>query len=1031
MVADPKSSGSKFSSIIQDLQTRVTSLQSELAAQNIQTANEENLMEVLSLSLKTAMDLERSLASAERQYSDLTAALPQMLWSTLPDGSHIYFNNRWIEYTGRSLEDSYGFGWLEAFHPDDRARTLDRWHLATATGEAYEIEYRLRRADGTYGWVLGRALPLRDEKGQIARWFGSCTDIDNQKRAEELAGKQARDLAMANQKLIDAERTKSEFLSTVSHELRTPLTLILAPLESIMSTGGASNEGQLKPLLRSMYNNSLRLLQLVNGLLDFSKLEANKFEVACVPTDIVALTKSIIADFQPVIDDSNISLEFSANTSDLWVDVDRYIYERIFFNLLSNAVKFTPKQGRIIVTLNYEKSHTILEITDTGIGISKDEQHLLFKKFRQIEPSATRRFEGAGLGLALVKEFASLLHGDITVQSEKNKGSTFKVDMLLATSSTQNQIPAIGMHATPKRMYQAQMSDVAFTVPSGQNIEKPKVMIVEDNTELANYIEFLLADNYQTYIARDGEEALEVISNWAPDLVLSDVMMPRRDGLSLCRELKGRPESANLPVVLLTALTHRDALLKGWDAGADEYLFKPFHPIELQTRIRTVLAITMERRKAEAALRKSNDDLELKVAERTSSLSLVMENLRRSESIERNARIESERLSRQKDDFLITLSHELRTPMVPIMGWIEIIKSNPFDQKSTLFALETIERNAKSELQLIEDLLDTSRVITGKLVLNKNKVDLIQVVNAAAKTIELAAEAKNICLKIDTPSKPIMVIGDDRRLQQIIWNLLGNAIKFSKTGGHVSLRLEEIGSNISLSISDDGIGIKPEYLPHVFDRFSQADSSTTRYFGGLGLGLSLVRQLVEAHGGKVQAESLGIDRGAKFTVILPTGLPPSTPVVLDGDAPAEKPCAFPAESSEVVAPLKGVTVLVVDDSEDDRTLMGTVLRLQGAEVALATSAKEGIDRIISLHPNVLISDIGMPGEDGYSLLRKVRNLPPPAGTIPAIAVTAYGNPADKKQALNSGFQLHMTKPVKFDRLIEAISSLALVPSKKS
>ena len=385
--------------LLQDLGQRLAAA-ATTDAQGASAAME--LQGIAQTALTAAEHLLKSLRSAQQQHSYLTAALPQMLWSTSPDGSHIYFNSKWVEYTGRSLEDSYGFGWLEAFHPDDRPRTLARWQQATASGEAYEIEYRLRRADGTYGWVLGRALPLRDETGNIARWFGSCTDIDRQKHAEELAALQARDLATANQKLIAAERDKADFFAKVSHELRTPLTLILSPLESLLAGDLGPLDENLRPILGIIQSNAVRLLQMVNGLLDFSKLDAEKFIVHSEPTDVVALTKALTDDFLPMMQASGINYALTTSEPEIFLDVDRYLYERIVFNLLSNAVKFTPRGGRISIALSYAANHLALAVEDTGIGISKADVPLLFHKFRQIESTSTRRFDGTGLGLALV-----------------------------------------------------------------------------------------------------------------------------------------------------------------------------------------------------------------------------------------------------------------------------------------------------------------------------------------------------------------------------------------------------------------------------------------------------------------------------------------------------------------------------------------------------------------------------------------------------------------------------------------------------
>jgi DNA-binding response OmpR family regulator len=313
-----------------------------------------------------------------------------------------------------------------------------------------------------------------------------------------------------------------------------------------------------------------------------------------------------------------------------------------------------------------------------------------------------------------------------------------------------------------------------------------RVLVVEDNPELGQYIVAQINSLAETRLALDGDQALEVIKEWPPDLVLTDVMMPNRDGISLCREIKRRPETSTIPVILLTALTHREALISGWEAGADEYLFKPFHPRELSARIQSMLALTQERRRNEADLIKANEALERKVAERTKQLLAANEELRQTADSERAARLEAERLAQIKDEFLITLSHELRTPLVPILGWVGLINSSALSSSETSEALSTIERNARHELQLIEDLLDNSRVITGKLSIDFKLVDVVDAVKAAVDTIRLTAEAKNITLIVNRAEGLQSTIkGESRRLHQIFWNLQGNAVKYTDNGGRI------------------------------------------------------------------------------------------------------------------------------------------------------------------------------------------------------------------------------------------------------
>jgi PAS domain S-box-containing protein len=983
-----------------------------------------SLHEAMSIAKSALALIETSLKdlqNAEQQHADLTAALPQMLWSSHPDGSAIYFNKKWVEFTGRSIEESLGFGWIEAFHPEDRARTLNRWQEAIDSGEAYEIEYRLQRADGAFKWVLGRALPLHDATGKICKWFGSCTDIDTQKKAVELAATQAHALTLANERLVHSEELKNEFFSNVSHEIRTPLTLLLAPLESLLAGDYGKVEASQRPLLEVSYNNALRLLQMVNGLLDFAKLEANKFEPHFESTNLVTLTRSILADFQPVMTARAIHSTFVAPDQELWVQIDRYLWERIVFNLLSNAVKFSQEGGDVTVNLTYDEGHLLFAVHDTGIGIAEKNIPLLFQRFRQIDSASTRRFEGTGLGLALVKEFAQLLHGDVAVESVVGRGSTFSVDCRL-NLATPDEAPLSSQR--PSSLHQSHAVAQPLELPARSTIgvvEKSKVLVVEDNPELSSYILAQLQTICEPRLAQDGEEALSILLDWQPDLVISDVMMPKKDGISLCREIKENPAISNTPVIILTALTHREALLKGWEAGADEYLFKPFHPRELIARVQSMLKLSRERRRSEEVLRRANEELEQKVAERTAMLLAANEELRCSEAAERLARVQAEHLTRIKDEFLITLSHELRTPLVPIIGWIGLIHSGALDQSDKEEALKTIERSARYELQLIDDLLDTSRIISGKLIIEFKLLNLCDPLKAAIETVRLSAKAKDIAINTSILDSSLGIVrGEARRLQQVFWNLLGNAIKFTKKGGRIDLTVTNENGWATIEVADNGLGIKQEFLPHVFERFRQEDSSTTRHYGGLGLGLALARQLVEAHGGTISAESPGEGAGSKFRVRLPLTLAPSREEANHSRSLAD----ILRQSAITSRRLSGLKVLVVEDSLEDRRYLTTLLANHGAAVTTASNASEALEKAVKESPNVIVSDIGMPGKDGYQFMRELRASQNGSAGVAALALTAYGSASDREKAAAAGYQVHMTKPANPDQFVHAIFDLA-------
>ncbi|WP_228037653.1 ATP-binding protein [Nodosilinea sp. LEGE 06152] len=379
---------------------------------------------------------------------------------------------------------------------------------------------------------------------------------------------------------------------------------------------------------------------------------------------------------------------------------------------------------------------------------------------------------------------------------------------------------------------------------------------------------------------------------------------------------------------------------------------------------------------------------------------------------ERQARTEAERANRVKDEFLAILSHELRSPLNPILGWSQLLQTHTLSETKTKEALSTIERNAKLQTQLIDDLLDIAKILRGKLHLDHSPIDLTLVIDAALETVKTAALAKAIVLN------PVLVdvgkvYGDAARLQQVVWNLLSNAIKFTPQGGRVEVRLEQIEDQAQITVTDTGKGIHPDFLPHLFQSFRQEDVSITRQYGGLGLGLAIVRHLVEAHGGTISASSPGEGLGATFAVQLPTAKTTSP------TKPAERPVPSRLD-------LGGVRVLVVDDDPDARELVAFMLSQYGAEVMSTASAAEALATLETAQPSVLVSDIGMPDMDGYTLIKQIRALPPErGGQVPAIALTAYTREADQQQALASGYQRHLSKPFEVELLVKTVLTLAV------
>jgi PAS domain S-box-containing protein len=421
---------------------------------------------------------------------------------------------------------------------------------------------------------------------------------------------------------------------------------------------------------------------------------------------------------------------------------------------------------------------------------------------------------------------------------------------------------------------------------------------------------------------------------------------------------------------------------------------------------------------AESERRYTTDDLHF-AEELARRAATAVDNAQLYES-EQNARRNADLASRAKDDFLATVSHELRTPLNAMLGWTRMLRGGALSPEKQQRALETIERSAVTQAQLIEDLLDVSRIISGKLRLDVQSVEIGHIVEHAIDALRIASDARNVRVvtALDDNAGPIM--GDPHRLQQVVWNLLSNAIKFTPKGGRIHLAVERVDSSLKLSVTDNGRGIAPDFLPHVFERFRQADGATTRAFGGLGLGLAISRHIVELHGGNIEVTSKGEGQGSTFTVTLPV-----SPIRQQTRGTASRLASVAASNTFAVRPeLRGLRVLIVDDEEDARELLTAVLEQCGSIVLAAGSAAEAIRKVRLEKPDILISDIGMPGEDGYELIRQVRALPHDEGAdTPAAALTAYARAEDRRKALDAGYMMHIPKPVEPAELVAVVANL--------
>ena len=653
----------------------------------------------------------------------------------------------------------------------------------------------------------------------------------------------------------------------------------------------------------------------------------------------------------------------------------------------------------------------------------------------------------------------------------------------------------------------AQTTAAPETVPADARARRARLLVVEDDARMRGILEMLLASQWDVEVASDGRDALAKIDRSLPDLILADLVLPNVDGFEMIRELRAAPRTRVVPIIVVSGLTDDSDRLKALEAGASDFLVKPFSERELFLVVSAQIHTLQQRRAAEESATEAHvrhildgaldavtavdprgvvtywnpqaaatfgwtpeeaagrrfadlvfapEQRQRQQAELERELSGVAEPAgrradtegirkdgtrfplqlgvtaapgkggyvfardvgeRREAEDERNRALEQAReIGRTKDEFLALLSHELRTPLSAIVGWAHMLRTAELDEATRARAIETIDRNAKVQNQLIEDILDVSRIVAGKFHVEMRSVDLARVVEAARDTVAPLAAAKKVDLELAVEPGLPPTVGDPDRLQQVAWNLLSNAIKFTPAGGRVAVELARRDDSFVLAVKDTGAGIDPAFLPHIFERFRQGGSSGARRQGGLGLGLSIVRHIVEMHGGTVEAASEGQGTGAAFVVRLPAK---------DGAADKVAPLGREQADNMAVAPrLDGLRVLVVDDEPDARNLIAAVLQGRGARVFMAGSSAEALETIRRERPDVVMSDISMRDEDGYDFIRKVRGLPATeGGRTPAAALTAYGRLEDRMKALGAGFQLHVAKPVDPAELIAVVATL--------
>jgi PAS domain S-box-containing protein len=1037
--------------------------------------------------------------------------------------------------------------------------------------------------------------------------------------------------------LAEIDRAKTTFFSNVSHEFRTPLTLLLGPLEEIVGLPEGQWPSDGRALLTVAHRNGLRLLKLVNSLLDFARIEAGRTRAHFEPVDLAAYTAELASSFRSAMEKAGLDFKVDCPPLAQPVYLDREMWEKIVLNLLSNAFKFTLR-GEVRVTVKALGDAVEMTVRDTGAGIPEEAMPHLFERFYRVQGAPGRTHEGSGIGLALVHELVKLHGGTVRVESAAGQGSAFIVTIPRgiahlppeqcaatpaagATASAATAFVAEALRWLPD--YDAQLDgpldgssgNSEFLPPSAS---RPRILLADDNADMREYIARLLSPRFEVTAVADGQAALEAGLDQRPDLVLTDVMMPRLDGFGLLRAMRAEPALQAVPIILLSARAGEDARVEGIEAGADDYLTKPFHARELLAKVSSTLALAQVRAEAmarEAELRAEQTEIlesmnlafmamdadfrifylnaeagrlhgmtqekylgrvhweafpesrgtlietnyrrvmteriamhfenyyepwqrwfelnaypmaggrlgvffrditELKQAEaalrdsearfrliantmpqmvwvthpdgrheyfnrrwyeftgapdgslgpwphlfhpddearvrahwqrcrdsgelyeieyrlrrhdgpycwflcralpvrddhgqivRWFGTCTDIDEFKRVEAALQDAKAAAETANRSKDRFLAVLSHELRTPLTPVLMAVGALEHDPELPQEVREDLTMIKRNIELETKLIDDLLDLNRVTSGKLPLHIEPLDLNEAVREVCTTCRPPLRDRAIRLETILDEDAGLVACDRARLQQVLWNVLKNAIKFTPEEGTIRVTTKRLAhSRCEVRIQDSGMGIPADVLPRIFNAFEQGDAQVTRQFGGLGLGLAICKALVDLHHGSIRAESAGAGQGATFIIELPEA-PPS---VLEKAA-----AALPADD-EISRQLR---VLLVEDHPDTALTLSRLLRQAGFVVVRASDVSSAAATAGTESFDVLVSDLGLPDGSGYDVIRRVRA----HQIVPGIAMSGYGMEEDVRRTREAGFTEHLVKPVEVSQLIAAIRRVA-------
>ena len=1147
---------------------------------------------------------EEALRASEERFRLLADSAPAMVWMSGTDGLCNFFNKPWMDFTGRSMEAERGNGWAENIHPEDLQRCLDSILSSMDGRRPFKVEFRLRRFDGIYRWVLSHGVPLLGAGGDFAGYIGSCIDITERReaedvmafaasivessddaiigkrldgsivswnggaerlygyRADEVLGKNIRILAEPGvddiETILDQLREGKRYhhyeaVRVKKSGERVDVALTVSPIKDGNGriTGASTIARDITTQKRAELEQERLLAENEQQRTRLNNIVANVPGVvweAWGQPDSAAQRINFVSEYVESM--LGYSVEEWLSSPNFWLTIvhpeDRDLAARIAAGRFAsgkgslNQFRWLTKDGRAIWVEAqslpiYDEHGNTVGLRGVTMDISErkraEEERSRFLAEQQEHSERLQKIAEAALAINSTRSPDDLLHL-VTEQARHIIGAHQSITSLVAGPEGAEPLhavslsekyaawrghrgqpnPAIDWQACetnqPIRMTQAelavhptcrslaagterrppmrgwlaaplvgrdgrnlgliqlsdkyngdftpedesiivqlaQMASVAFDnqrlIAAEQRAraaaeagERHSRFLAEASAALASSLDYettltdvarsavpRLADWCSVHIAEDGKHLRQLTLAhsdpkklaWARELSLRYPADPNAALGAMSVFRTGKPEFyANIDDSMLVQ-SARDQEHLGI---LREFGMKSAMVVPLTSRSRTLGVMTFLAAESNRHYTQSDlvlaEDLARRAALAVDSALLFAEAHR--------ARAQAEEANRMKDEFLATVSHELRTPLSAIVGWAHMLRTRSFDEATTARALETIERNAKSQAQIIEDILDVSRIITGKLRLDVRPVDLAPIIEAALDSMRPAAEAKEISLQaiLDPVAGPVP--GDASRLQQVVWNLVSNAVKFTSKGGRVQVRLKRVKSHVEIVVSDTGQGMRAELLPFIFDRFRQGDSTSTRMHGGLGLGLAIVRHLVELHGGTVVAESPGEELGATFTVKLP--LMPMQSGFRETLSPAseamgDKPPGDPPS-------LRGIKVLVIDDEPDTREILKTMIEEFGAQVKTCESGPVALTTLDDWRPEVIVSDIEMPGEDGYQMMQQIRRLAPErGGRTAAVALTAYARPDDRMRALAAGYQMHLAKPADPIELAIVIASLA-------